>query len=296
MRSHGDHARIQVAGLDVTVVRRRIRGLYLGVRPPDASVVVSAPLRTSDRTVRRAVLDGMAWIERHRARILEEEQRAPTPRPWLPSATDGATWWHLGDPYRLEVRDTAAARIAVRVATDEGRIVLAAAPTHPPAARMAALEAWQRRALRAAASELIAVWSQRLEVSAEFLGIRRMRTQWGSCVPSRRRIWLNLELVTRPLPLVEYVVVHELAHLIEASHGPRFRAVLDAHLPDWQDRRDRLETPWPPAHLAAPVQLDLPLDLRPDLRPDLPQPQVLSSPRSASPGPLVGPLRRSVDS
>ncbi len=265
MRSHGDHAVIQLAGLDVTVVRRRIRGLYLGVRPPDASIVGSAPLRTSGRTVRRVALGGMAWIQRHRARILAEEQQTPSVPVWVPRATDGATWWHLGEPYRLEVRERAAARIVVRLAAAEGCIRLDGAATHPEPARLAALEAWQRRMLRATATELIAGWSPRLEVSTEFLGIRRMRTQWGSCALSRSRIWLNLELISRPLPLMEYVVIHELAHLIEASPGPRFRAVLDTYLPDGQQRRERLESPWPPAAPAAALQLGPPMDLSMDL-------------------------------
>jgi predicted metal-dependent hydrolase len=106
---------------------------------------------------------------------------------------------------------------------------------------LAVIDRWRRQELRSAAMGLLDHWACRMGVHYEFLGVRDMRTRWGSCVPARRRIWLSLALVTRPPVLLEYVVVHELVHLLESSHGPRFRALMDLHLPEWRQRRTALD-------------------------------------------------------
>jgi predicted metal-dependent hydrolase len=224
--------------LDVTVVRKRIRRIYLGVHPPDGRVVVSAPLRASDALVRAAVLEDLRWVVRHRERILEEERRdARTRRPPARGRT-GETWWVFGTPVPLEVREAPG---SPRAALTPGALLLRAPAEADDARRLAAIERWQRRHLRAAAAPLVAAWSERLGVEPRFLGIRRMRTHWGTCEPQERRIWLALELVARPSEGLEYVVVHELVHLLEASHGPRFVRLMDEHLPTWRQRRAELD-------------------------------------------------------
>jgi predicted metal-dependent hydrolase len=228
-----------VDGLEVTLTRKRIRRAYLGVHPPDAHVTVSAPLRASDRAVRRLVRDGWEWISRHRQRILEEERRAARPARPRPRARTGESWPILGTEHVLEVDEGAGRIRAHRDA--HGRIRLRVPDGTQEHERLAALERLQRRALRDAAWPVIDRWASELQIEPTFLGIRRMRTQWGSCVPSQGRIWLSLELVTRRPELVEYVIVHELLHFFELSHGPRFEALMDTHLPVWRRLRDELD-------------------------------------------------------
>ena len=91
------------------------------------------------------------------------------------------------------------------------------------------------------AEPLLAHWCARIGVQHQFLGLRRMTTRWGTCVPSKGRIWLNVALFPRHPALLEYVIVHEAVHLAEGSHGPRFRALMDLHLPDWRARRTQLD-------------------------------------------------------
>ena len=228
-----------IDGLEVTLTRKRIRRAYLGVHPPDARVTVSAPLRASDRAVRALVRDGWDWIERHRQRILAEEQQgARASRPRLRART-GETWTLFGTDHVLEVHE--GARRALAQQRPDGRIELQVPGAAQEHERLAALERLQRRALREVAWPIIDRWADRLRVEPTFLGVRRMRTQWGSCVPSRGRIWLSLELVTRRTGLVEYVVVHELLHFFELSHGPRFEDLMDTHLPHWRELRDELD-------------------------------------------------------
>jgi len=229
-----------VEGLEVELVRKRVRNLHLSVHPPDGRVRISAPLRTSDRSIARFVRENLAWVARHQERIAEEERRAAAvPRPRVLRGEGGEVWSRFGQALRLTVVE-GSGRIDVRVAP-ERRLVLTVPSGTGAEARLAALERWQRRELRTAASVMIEHWAARLEVSPQFLGIRRMRTRWGTCVPQRGRIWLSLALASREPAQVEYVVVHELVHLLEGSHGPRFVALMDRYLPDWRSRKAALD-------------------------------------------------------
>lgn len=230
---------IHVDDLAVEVTVRRVQRMNVRVHPPDGSVRLSVPRRMSDRAVLRFVRESRAWIEHHRARIREESRLAADgPDVVIPQGTPGELWRWFGRPLRLTVE--ASGRPAV-VHLPLHRLVVRVPDPSDGAAVVRAVERWQRRELRRAALSLIAVWAPRLRVEVAFLGLRRMRTRWGSCIPDRRRIWLNLHLVELPPALLEYVVVHELAHLLEASHGPAFQRVMDLHLPDWRARRRRLD-------------------------------------------------------
>ncbi len=231
---------LQVDDLAVEVTIRRVRRMNLGVQPPDGRVRVSVTSRTSDRAVARFVRDSRSWIDRHRERIRAEERAAalrPSPPPRVGAA--GEVWFHFERPLRLDVV-TASGRPRAGV-PDEGRLEVRVADPSDRAAVLRAIERWQRRELRAAAEPMLAHWCVRVGVRHEFLGLRRMSTRWGSCVPAQGRIWLSLALFERGTDLLEYVVVHEVVHLREASHGPRFRSLMDAYLPDWRERRQRLD-------------------------------------------------------
>jgi len=231
---------LQVDDLQVEVTVRRVRRMNLGVHPPDGRVRLSIPARTSDRAIVRFVRESRDWIERHRERIRQEElEAARRPRPPVRVGADGEVWSFFGRPLQLTVRADPG---RPRAAEGPGSTLEVRVPDPSDgAAVLRAIERWQRRELRAAARPLLDAWCARVGVRHDFLGLRRMTTRWGSCVPSRGRIWLNLALLDRAPDLLEYVVVHEVVHLREASHGPRFRALMDAHLPDWRERRQRLD-------------------------------------------------------
>lgn len=231
---------LTVDDLEVEVTRKRIRRAYLGVHPPDARVTVSAPLRTSDRAVRTLVREGRGWIDRHRRRILADEERAARSATPRLRGVAGEMLAVCGQPHQLETIEGPAETTTARI-THDGRIVLHARSGATESERLAALERLLRRHLRAVAWPIMDSWAGRLEVEPRFLGIRRMRTQWGSCVPGRARVWLSLELVSRRIELIEYVIVHELLHFLELSHGARFEALMDTHLPHWHDLRDELD-------------------------------------------------------
>ncbi len=233
---------MEVAGLAVEVVRKRMRTIRLTVSPPEGGVRVSAPLRASDADVRSMVLERLDWIARHRERMLARPRPAPL------RLEDGETLRHLGRVCRLEVAERPG-RPAVRLEEREQGpvLVLLLPPGADEAARWRALWRWQKDRLGELIGPLLAKWQPVLGVRADSWAIRRMKSRWGTCGLRSRRITLGLALVERPPACLEYVVVHELAHLIERGHNARFYAVLDRALPGWRAVRRSLAEDLPGA-------------------------------------------------
>ena len=224
--------RIEVRGLAVEIVRKPIKHLHLGVHPPDGRVRVAAPPHVDDAAVRLAVVTRLGWIRRRRA---EFERQARQSRREL---VTGESHYVDGRRYRLDVVERAGTP-AVRL-TGNTRLLLQVRPGAGRDARDAVLQRWHRRRLQGRLPELLSRWEPRVGVPVAEARIRRMKTRWGTCNPDARRIWLNLELARKPPSCLEYVVVHEMAHLIERRHTDRFRALMDRLLPSWRLRRDEL--------------------------------------------------------
>jgi len=99
---------------------------------------------------------------------------------------------------------------------------------------------WYRKELRNIAAELVAKWQKTIGVEAKNWEIKRMKTRWGTCNQQAGRIWLNLELVKKPISCIDYVVAHELLHLIEKKHNDRFVTLMSQHLPKWRSEKHEL--------------------------------------------------------
>lgn len=220
---------LEVEGLRATVTRKPMRSLRLRVAPPDGRLLVSAPWRCSDKTIREFLVERKGWIERHQARL-----RRVAAIPTL-HYRDGETLPVLGQPVLLQVRDQGRLIRARRL--DGGSLLLTAPATASPAQRRAAVERLLARELWAAAEVLRARREADLGVRATGLKVRAMRSRWGSCNIRSRVITLSLALATRPLESLDYILVHELAHLIEPGHGSRFKAIVERHVADWKRRR-----------------------------------------------------------
>ena len=226
------HHTLRIRELRVQVVRKDIKNLHLGVYPPEGRVRVAAPLLVSDDAVRLAVIDKLTWIRRQQA------QFAAQPRQSEREMVSGESHYFLGRRYRLRVHEQdAPARVALRGVAS---LDLFVRPGTAADQRRAVLERWYRAQLKALIAPLLTQWQPLLGVQAAAWGVKKMKTQWGSCNPATRRLWLNLELAKKPQQCLEYVVVHELAHLLERLHNARFVALLDQHLPQWQQARQLL--------------------------------------------------------
>jgi predicted metal-dependent hydrolase len=222
-----------VEGQTALVRRKPMRTLRMRLRPPDGILEVSAPLRVPERAIRAFIADRLTWIQAQRAAMAADAAR---PRPQYLD----------GDPLRLLDR-TLTLKLApgklARARLQGDSILLLSAP--PGATRLRRQEAVQRclgRALLAAAEELLPRRQAAMGVQARRLKVRAMRSRWGSCGIRTGTITLALELSQRPAESLEYVLVHELAHLIVRSHGKRFKSIMDGQMPDWRLRRKALNS------------------------------------------------------
>ena len=230
--------RIHVRGLSVEVVRKNIKNLYVGVYPPNGRVRVSAPLRLDDDAVRRAVVSRLGWIRRKQAEI---EQRVLQPRREF---VTGESHYFEGRCYRLDVIE-GSGPAAVRLRGD-ATLALFVRPGADRSKRETVLNRWYRRQLRRRVPALLAEWEPKVGERIAEVRIRKMRTLWGSCNVNARRIWLNLELAKRPAHCLEYVLVHEMVHLIERRHNQRFWNLMDEFLSQWRSHKQELDRAPPP--------------------------------------------------
>lgn len=225
---------ILVSGIRVEVVRKAIKNLHLGVYPPSGRVRVATPLVISDEAVRLAVIDKLGWIKRQRAKF------ASQPRQSQREMVNGESHYFLGQRYRLRLHDhDGAAKVAVRGIAS---LDLFIRPGASSAQREDALLRWYREQLKDRIPALLEKWQHTLRVKAMAWGVKKMKTKWGSCNPTAKRIWVNLELAKMPEQCLEYIVVHELVHLLERHHNDRFMALMDKHLPHWRVSRELLNS------------------------------------------------------
>jgi len=225
---------ITVSGVPVQVVRKAIKNLHLGVYPPHGRVRVAAPLRVNDAAVRLAVIGKLGWIRRQRARF--EAQ----PRQSRREMVSGESHFFLGRRYRLRLMEQAGAGTVVL--RNKSALELRVRPATNAAQRNRILQQWYRQQLKALVPPLMEKWQTALEVVVAEWGVKKMKTRWGSCNIEARRIWLNLELAKKPVQCLEYIVAHELVHLIERNHNDRFVSILERHLPHWRRHRQELNS------------------------------------------------------
>ena len=226
----------QVAGITVEMVRKDIKNLHLGVYPPLGRVRVAVPLGLSDEAARLAVIDKLGWIKRHKARF------AAQPRQSQREMVNGESHYFQGRRYRLRVHEVnAPARVAVRGIAS---LDLFIRPGASAKQREDALLGWHREQLKALIPPLLAKWQPVIGVQASGWGVKKMKTKWGSCNAAAARLWFNLELAKKPVKCLEYIVVHELVHLLERNHTDRFTTLMDGLMPNWRVCRDVLNNGW----------------------------------------------------
>ena len=211
---------------------RTSRTFIWGVYPPNGRVRVAAPLYLDDDAVRLAVISRLGWIRRKQADF--ERQNRQSQREFV----TGESHYFQGRRYRLDVTEHNSPP-TVRLLNNT-TIALSVRPGTDRDMREAVLYRWYRRELRGQLPALLAKWAPRVGVTVADVRIRKMKTLWGSCNIEARRIWLNLELVKKPASCLEYVLVHEMVHLIERRHNARFRELMDRFMPQWRMHRDEL--------------------------------------------------------
>ncbi|MGC9456712.1 MAG: M48 family metallopeptidase [Halothiobacillaceae bacterium] len=231
-----ERSHIEVSGIPVEIRRKAIKNLHVGVYPPDGKVRVAAPSHLDDDAVRLAIVSRLGWIRRQQQGFVRQARQSAR------EMVTGESHYFAGRRYRLSVVEQPG-NPRVRVVNNT-TLELQVRPGADRAARQQTLDGWYRRQLKARIPELLAAWEPVVGVTVSDCRIRRMKTRWGSCNIGAGRIWLNLELAKKSPRCLEYILVHEMVHLLERHHTERFRALMDQCLPDWRLRKDELnETP-----------------------------------------------------
>lgn len=222
---------LSVRGIPIDVVYKEIKHLHIGVYPPAGRVRVAAPTRLDDEQVRLAVIQRLPWIKRQRRQFQTAARQSPR------EMVSGESHYVWGRRLRLRVIERPG---RAHVEVDGDRLLLYMPEGSGADARTKVLERWQRSELRRAVPPLIERWEPMIDRSVSHWGIKRMKTKWGSCNRDTGRLWFNLELAKKHPHSLEYVVVHEMAHLLERNHGEAFAKLMDSLLADWRSRRDAL--------------------------------------------------------
>ncbi|TLU81935.1 MAG: M48 family metallopeptidase [Chlorobium sp.] len=224
-------ARVVIGDIPVDVVLKDIRNIHLSVHPPAGRVRLSAPVGMDIDTLRLYAISRLGWIKKQQHKLRGQERE--TPREYL----NRESHYLWGKRYLLKIVEREAPSA---VDVQHSAILLYVRPGSAFEKKQSVLDAWYRKQLKVALPDLIELWEKRIGVRVNEFGIKKMKTKWGTCNPDARRIWVNLELAKKPKECLEYIVVHEMVHLLERHHNERFIALMDDMLPKWRSLRDDL--------------------------------------------------------
>jgi len=222
---------IILGAMRINLVRKRVKNVHLTVHPPEGRVTLVAPANTRAEVARAYAISKLVWIRQQQAAL--KAQAREMPRQFR--ERESHELW--GRRHLMTVRED---DIKPFVKLDHKRITLTVRPGHDVAKRAEVIHAWHKKLLHDFVPQLIAKWEPKLGVCVSGYFLQRMKTKWGSCNHAAGHIRLNTELVKKPKDLVEYVVVHEMLHLLEPAHSERFVALLDRHWPQWRESRKEL--------------------------------------------------------
>jgi predicted metal-dependent hydrolase len=222
---------LQLGELTCEVQRKDIKNVHLSVHPPLGRITVAAPEHMKLDTIRVYVISKLGWIKAQQRKIAKQDRE--TPREYL----ERESHYLWGKRYLLSIYEEAR---PPEVTLSHQKLLLTVRPGTAQAKREAILEEWYREQLKAEVPKLIKKWEPRLGVKVDKFYVRRMKTKWGSCTHHRGTIRLNTELAKKPKPCLEYLVVHEMVHLLEPTHNERFVGTMDLHLPNWRITRNLL--------------------------------------------------------
>ena len=222
---------IHVGELSIRVTKKAIKNVHLSVHPPDGRVTLVAPQATRLEVARAYAISKLGWIRSQQEKL--KLQARETPRRFIERESHSLWGWrHLLTVVRRDIKPF--------VVLDHKRITLTVRPGSDATKRAEVIHEWHKSLLHAVVPALIKKWEPKLKVKVTGYFLQRMKTKWGSCNHRAGHIRLNTELVKKPKDLLEYVIVHEMVHLIEPVHSERFIAILQQHYPSWRESRAEL--------------------------------------------------------
>ena len=218
--------------LTIDIVRKDIENIHLSVYPPTGRVRIAAPLQVEDETLRLFAISKLGWIRRHQRNFEAQDRQSPR----LYKSRE--SHYFQGKRYLLRIKEhNAPPKVILKTKT---YLDLFIKPEATVEQKHFAVTEWYRNELKKTIEPLINKWEKVIEVSVDDWQVKQMKTKWGTCNIEKKRIWINLELAKKPLICLEYIIVHEMVHLLERNHGDRFIGLMDKFLPQWRFYREEL--------------------------------------------------------
>jgi len=222
---------IQLGDITVEVTQKDIKNVHLSVYPPFGKVKIAAPNRMDLDTIRIYAITKLSWIRKQQIKIKSQKREAP--REYLSKESH----YYLGKRYLLKVIEHHAAPM---VKLKHNTIEMYIRPDTNTAKRKEILDEWYRAKLKSMIPVIISKWQRVMAVEVKEFGVKKMKTKWGTCNIAAQRIWLNLELAKKPSSCLEYIVVHEMTHLLVRNHNSKFVALMNKFMPNWKEVKEDL--------------------------------------------------------
>ena len=222
---------IVISNIPVEVIRKNIKNMHLSVLPPDGRVRVSAPTQLTDEAITMFVRTKLGWIKK------QQEKFQQQPRQSERQYVSGETLYVWGKQYFLQMEYSYKGN-ALTLSGDKA--ILTVRKESSPKQRGSFVNEWYRSLLKQEVAKYLPKWEKTTGLYCSSWQSKYMTTKWGTCNPTSKKIWLNLQLAKKPIECLEYVILHELAHLKVHNHGPEFTAILDQYMPYWREHKRRL--------------------------------------------------------
>ena len=224
--------KITVGNIEIDLIRKNIKNIHLSVYPPEGRVRLAVPERMNDEAVRLFAVSKLAWITKQRKKFSEQDRQ--TVREFV----SGESHYYFGTRYLLNVIETTGKQhIELR---SNKYIDLYVRPESTVEKREKIMSDWYRQSLKKVIPDYIKKWEEIMGVTVNDWGVKLMKTKWGTCNVKDKRIWINLELAKKNPRCLEYIIVHEMVHLLERHHNEKYKAYMDKFLPNWKSIKDEL--------------------------------------------------------
>jgi len=222
---------IELGNIKIDVEQKDIKNIHLSVYPPDGKVKISAPERMDIDTIRVFAINKLKWIRKQQETFRNQERE--TPREYITKESH----YFFGKRYLLKIIEH---NSKPKVLLKHDKIELYIRPNTSTEKRKEIIEEWYREEMKSIIPNMIEKWEKNIGVKTNDFGVKKMRTKWGTCNPEAKRIWLNLELAKKPKECLEYIIVHELVHLLERNHNDKFIKHMNEFMPKWRFYRNEL--------------------------------------------------------
>lgn len=223
---------IIINNIDIQVIKKNIKNIRLSVHPPDGRVRLAVPKNMNDIAIKDFAMSKITWIEKQKSKFYLQDKQEEN------KFTSGEEHLYLGNKYPLNIVEISGKEY-LKLENDK-IFSLYIKPNSTIEKREKIMNEWYREQLKSLIPDYIEKWEPVMDVKVEEFGVKLMKTRWGSCNIQAKRIWINLELVKKHPKCLEYIIVHEMVHLLERGHNAKFYGYMDEFLPDWKDIKAEL--------------------------------------------------------